>query len=63
MVKIMLRVKYCQFFNIIQIVGLIQSVFHRHDTSKAVIKINNKEVKLKQSMCVLGVHFDNRLTC
>ncbi len=37
-------------------------VFHRHDTSKAVIKINDIEVKSKQSMCVLGVHFDNRLT-
>jgi len=37
-------------------------IFHRHDTSKAVIKINDVEVKSKQSMCVLGVHFDNRLT-
>jgi exonuclease III len=37
-------------------------VFHRHDTSKAVIKINDIEVKSKHSMCVLGVHFDNRLT-
>ncbi len=37
-------------------------VFHRHDTCKAVIKINDIEAKSKQSMCVLGVHFDNRLT-
>jgi len=40
--------------------GLV--VFHRHVTSKAVIKINDLEVKSKQSMWVLVVHFDNRLT-
>ena len=37
-------------------------VFHRYDTSQSEIRIGNVVVKSKQSMNVLGIQFDNRLT-
>lgn len=37
-------------------------VFHRHETGQGEIKIGEVTVKSKQSMNVLGIQFDNRLT-
>jgi hypothetical protein len=37
-------------------------VFHRYDTSRSEIRVRDKNITSKQSMKVLGVHFDSRLT-